>query len=846
MRVCSLCRRCYNDSAGFCAEESHPPLSETRSGDPQMIAGYRLDHLLESGIKGDIYRARQMASGQPCSIRILIPDPQNRQQFLDEAKLASALFHPNVVDVYEAGSLENGEVFVVAEEPDGESLRELLNKVGVPHLLTSIQVVRQAAEALHAIHLKGLTHRGITPENIILTTDAEHRLLVRIKDLDLGGVIERSIVSNKFSIGSAIESLKYFAPEQCSGEAVGIKADVYGLGIVFYEMLAGAPPFEAEKASELMEKHKNQRPPDIRINNFELRMLISHSLMESLQKRPDKRQSSANGFARQLRHIEQLATHVSTPPPAGVVTAAPTKTTLVVPPSSVAPIPPPIAVVKEPRKVIYEEYELPLTPAIEQVQVVVQEAAAIPMPVAAFEKRGDEPAETPDMLSEMPVVESTAQVEDFVPAPLRRSRLKLHRKELRAKIALIVSATPHNGPHPLVEHAEIEQVHTRYQAAEVPAIQPPVKPVKIEWQPPVDDIPSIADVLEVLATEQVRQHAQGEPEKVAAVSPVAPTVKIESALPEEDIPSVADVFEILATEQIVAGPDVRAEVEEVAVPTPEPPPPTIGEAPGILPPPSMNAAANSDTALMIDESRLHTDSDFQDELEEITLVRPPKSRRIRIDWDRPAPRRRLPAQRPSRMPDEIAFVPTILGEARKVRTNFPDPSDAFLSAYYTPSPAASTVPYRSLVVGGGFIALMALVLFGNDSIRTYVQAWGSGESLAAKTTVAKEIPPTPRQTNTAPSTKKRPLKYFEKPQSVDESDKSTASPAKERPVLSKDARDTSVNSKTAAVNRSTERGKGKAKAAKEPSKNSAEKRPASEPGKTAFPGRPRIVKNPTS
>lgn len=842
MRVCSLCRRCYDDSVGSCAEESHPPLSETRSGDPQMIAGYRFDQLLESGVKGDTYRARQTASGQSCRIRILTPGPPNRQQFLDDAKLASALFHPNVVDVYEAGSLESGEVFVVAEEPDGESLRELLNNVGVPHLLTSIQIVRQAAEALHAIHLKGLTHRGITPENIILTTDAEHRLMVRVKDLDLGGVIERSIVSNKFFIDSAIESLKYFAPEQCSGEAVGIKADVYGLGIVFYEMLAGAPPFEAEKASELIEKQKEQRPPDIRINNFELRMLISHSLMESLQKRPDKRQSSANGFARQLRHIEQLATHVSTPPPAGVVTAAPPRAAAVVPSLSVDPVTPPAAV-KEPRKVTYEEYELPLTPAIEHDQVVVQEAAAIPMPVAAFEKPGDEPAEIPDMRSEMSVVEIAAHVERLIPAPLLRSRLKRHRKELRAKIALAVSTTPHNAPHPLVEPAEIKRVQIPDQAAEVPAIQPPVKPVKIEWQQPEDDIPSVADVLEVLATEQVTQNAHVEPEEIVAVFSAAPPVKLERTLPEEDIPSVANVFEVLATEEIAAGPDLHTEVEEVAVTTPVPPPPTIGEAPRITSPLAANVTARIDAAIRVAESRPH--ADVQDELEEITLVRPPKSRRIRIDWDRPSPRRRLPAQRPSRTPDEISFVPTILGEARKVRTNDLDPSDAFLSAYYTPSPAASTVPYRSLVVGGGFIALMALVLFGNDSIRTYVQAWGSGESLAAKTTVAKETPPPPRQTNIASPAKKKPLKYFEKPQPVDESDKSTASRAKDRPVLSKDARDPVVNSKT-PISRDAERDKGKTKAAKEPSKNSAEKRPASEPGKAAFPGRPRIVKNPRS
>ena len=95
------------------------------------------------------------------------------------------------------------------------------------------------------------------------------------------------------------------------------------MGIVLYEMLAGRPPFNAPTAAGLIEKHRNQRPPDIRIDNFDLRMLITHSLMESLSKRPEDRQSSANALARQLRHVVQLATHVSTPPPAGAASPWP-------------------------------------------------------------------------------------------------------------------------------------------------------------------------------------------------------------------------------------------------------------------------------------------------------------------------------------------------------------------------------------------------------------------------------------------------------------------------------------------------------------------------------------------
>src|SRR5204862_1114176 len=166
-----------------------------------------------------------------------------------------------------------------------------------------------------------IIHRAVRPENIILTTDAEQRLLVRIKNLDLGGAVQHSITPNQFLIDTATDAIRYFAPEQCVGDDATVQSDVYGLGIVFYEMLAGSPPFDAESAVGLIQQHRQQWPADVEINSFDLRMLITHSLSTALQKEPDKRQTSANAFARQLRHIEQLATHSPTPPPA-VNTAA--------------------------------------------------------------------------------------------------------------------------------------------------------------------------------------------------------------------------------------------------------------------------------------------------------------------------------------------------------------------------------------------------------------------------------------------------------------------------------------------------------------------------------------------
>src|SRR5687768_5703314 len=202
MKVCAECGRCYDDSVDFCTERNHQELSRLRDGDPEMVAGYRLEYLLESGVRGETYRARQTQCGRSCLIRILSVNNSNSDQFWNEARIASAFFNPSVIDVYDLGSLQSGELFIVGEDAGGKDLRGFLDNVGVPDLLTSIEIIRQSAEALDALHREGLVHRTVNPENIILTTDTNGRLLVRIQNPDFGGVVQTSIVSNKFLIDS--------------------------------------------------------------------------------------------------------------------------------------------------------------------------------------------------------------------------------------------------------------------------------------------------------------------------------------------------------------------------------------------------------------------------------------------------------------------------------------------------------------------------------------------------------------------------------------------------------------------------------------------------------------------
>lgn len=596
MRVCSLCHRCFDDGDLSCIEAGHPSLSEPRSGSPDMIKGYRLDFLLTSGIRGDLYRAHQTACGRSCLITIVQTD--NARQFLDEAKLAASLFHPNLADVYEAGALETGECFVVAEDPEDQTLRDRLQTAGVPKLLKMIEIIRQTAEALHAIHLKGFTHRAVRPENIILSADVESQTLVRLQNIDFAGVVEHSIVSNKFLIDSAIDSLRYFAPEQCSGEPVGIQTDIYSLGIILYEMLAGAPPFDATTAAGIIDKHRNHRPPDIRIDDFELRMLITHTLMESLHKRPDRRQSSANAFARQLRHIEQLATHVSTPPPAGTVKIPPRTTEhinaavpRVVQPTS-AMEPPRIIMeqgtrTKAPAKVIAEQVtrsEAPAKvveqqvthiapPAIEPVRSVTAapEIESLSAAVAA-ESASSQIAENETTVAAPPPIQERPSDElskgygtaiaNFVrerraPAVSHFSRLKLHRKKLHSKTAPAVEPAPEIEPPSNAEADETAAragiksardaaLHLQAELAAVEAARAKKKTKKIECRVSEDDIPMTKDFQSLTEEAAGAPVVQAPPKAIEVPAPVqTQPARIAWTQPEDNIPSLADVQEFL-------------------------------------------------------------------------------------------------------------------------------------------------------------------------------------------------------------------------------------------------------------------------------------------------------------
>ena len=318
MKVCSVCMRCYEDAADMCIVENHNALNDGRPGNCEIIPGIKLTSLLEIDRLREVYSAVNTEDNKDYIVSIInrssFGDDENLRQFLHEAKLLSEYEHGNLVRIYDAGILEKGDVYLVSDSVKGQTLKQSLASVGVPAEVSSVIIARQTLEGLEALHSLGLIHRNINPDNILLTTDEQNRLLVKIQNVDFGALNQIKTAFSSSNSDKRINNLKYFSPEQCTvGENTDYASDIYSLGAVLYELLSGKPPFNGEDALEIVEQQIKNPAPSVKIANFDIQALLSHSLSTSLQKQPNLRHKSAASFARQLRHIEQLVTHSSAP-----------------------------------------------------------------------------------------------------------------------------------------------------------------------------------------------------------------------------------------------------------------------------------------------------------------------------------------------------------------------------------------------------------------------------------------------------------------------------------------------------------------------------------------------------
>lgn len=261
-----------------------------------LSPNYRLERELGRGGMGVVFDAVDLSLDRPVAIKAIHPELTQHEaivrRFLAEAKMIAKLRHPNIVTVYAAGNAD-GLLYYVMDRVPGESVRARLQREGKLPIADARRIVRDVAAALEAAARAALVHRDVKPENILLESASGRALLV-----DFG--VARAIasdpgVTSDTGRGIAVGTPSYMSPEQAAGEEVDACSDLYSLGVVGYELVAGHPPFEGT-SRVIVSKHLSERPAPLQRHRPECPDQLADAIMKALEKNPADRWQSGAEF----------------------------------------------------------------------------------------------------------------------------------------------------------------------------------------------------------------------------------------------------------------------------------------------------------------------------------------------------------------------------------------------------------------------------------------------------------------------------------------------------------------------------------------------------------------------
>src|SRR5580698_6647371 len=311
MRACPQCQEHCDEGHKFCPTCGFPIGKVSITNEDPLVGrtlpgGYVILDLVGIGGMGRVYRAEQTVLARTVAVKIIHPhlvgEENAAARFITEARAASRLNHPNSVGVIDFGKTPDGQLYLVMEFLRGRDLARVAYEEGPLPFRRIVDVLRQVLAALSEAHHLEIIHRDLKPENIILEPMRTGGDFVKVVDFGLAKVREAEEKPSITSPGIVCGTPEYMSPEQGRGDPIDARSDLYAVGVIFYQMLTGRLPFEAESPTQVVLMHISTPPPDPRkvAPDRQIPEALVNVLLMAMAKEPEHRFTDADEFSEAL------------------------------------------------------------------------------------------------------------------------------------------------------------------------------------------------------------------------------------------------------------------------------------------------------------------------------------------------------------------------------------------------------------------------------------------------------------------------------------------------------------------------------------------------------------------